>query len=196
VVTASSRLVGIVSLLDVLSHRQEAADRGVAADDSVAVDQIMSRNAFTMAATANAAAVADRLRRHGELRVLPIVAGGRLVGVVTRGDLLRRLLAGAPPRRRRGLFGRPTADDEGDALALLAAQRRPRPPAVPQAPIRGVMTTDVVTVGVPDPVEAAAVLMLRGRHSSLPVVDSDGRIVGVVSEADLLAEAPCNPRGR
>jgi CBS domain-containing protein len=141
-----------------------------------------------MAPTANAATVADRLRRHGELRVLPIVTGGRLVGVVTRGDMLRRLLPGAPPRRRRrGLFGRPTADDEGDALALLAAERRPRPPALPQAPITDVMTTDVVTVGAADPVEVAATRMLRGRHSSLPVVDGNGRVVGVVSEADLLA---------
>ena len=98
VVTASDRLVGIVSLLDVLRHRQEAADDGVPVDEgAVAVDEIMTADVFTLAATANAVVVADRLRRYGELRVLPIVDGGRLVGVVTRGDLLRRLLL--PARR-------------------------------------------------------------------------------------------------
>ena len=188
VVTAGGRLVGIVSLLDVLRHRQAAADRGVAADDRVAVDTIMTPDVLTMAASANAAAVADRLRHHGELRVLPVVEGGRLVGVITRGDLVRRLLPGAPTRRRRRLWSGRAVDDRGDALALLAAGRHPRPPAVPGAPVGTVMTTAVVTVGAADQVDTAAVLMLRERHSALPVVDG-GRLLGVVSEADLLADA-------
>lgn len=201
VVTASGRLVGIVSLLDVLRHRQEGADRGEVVDEgAVAVDEIMTADVFSMAATANAGAVADRLRRRGELRVLPIVEGGRLVGVVTRGDLLRRLLPGATPRRRRGLFGllsrRADANDRAsDALALLAAQRRPRPPAAPGAAVRDVMTVDVVAVGPADLVEEAAVRMLRGRHSALPVVDGEHRLLGVVSEADLLADATARRPG-
>ena len=51
------------------------------------------------------------------------------------------------------------------------------------------MTTDVVTAGAADPVDDAAVALLRGRHSALPVVDADRRLLGVVSEADLLADA-------
>jgi CBS domain-containing protein len=196
VVTASNRLVGIVSLLDVLRLRQEGADRGVPVDEAaVAVDEIMTADVFTMAATANAGGVADRLHRYGELRVLPIVDGGRLVGVVTRGDLLRRLLPGVPGRRP-GFFGRRRADDDAsDALALLAAQRRPRPPASPDAPVQDVMTTDVVTAGARDPVGDAAVAMLRGRHSALPVVDGERLLLGVVSEADLLADATARRTG-
>jgi CBS domain-containing protein len=189
VVTASSRLVGIVSLLDVLRHRQESGD----GDRGVTVDEIMTTDVFTMAPTANAATVADRLYRNGELRVLPICEGRRLVGVITRGDLLRGLLPGSRAHRRGGgllsrlLGGRD--DGAGDALALLAAARRPRPPAVPQAPVRDVMTTEVVTAQETELVEDAAVGMLRGRHSSLPVVDAAGRVLGVVSEADLLGAA-------
>ena len=195
VVTASGRLVGIVSLLDVLCLRQEAADRGAPADDRAAVDTIMTREVFTMAATANVAVVADRLHRRGDLRVLPITDGGRLVGVVTRGDLVRRLLPGAPTRRRR--FGlRRSTDDAVDALGLLAAARRPRPPAVPEAPVRIVMTTDVVTAGPDTAVDDAAVLMLRERHSGLPVVDAAGRLLGVVSEADLLTGGNARTVGR
>ena len=191
VVTASDRLIGIVSLLDVLRRRQEDAERGAATTEAhVVVDEIMSADVLTMAATAGAGTVADRLHRYGELRVLPIVDGGRLVGVVTRGDLLRRLLLPDPLRRRRRFFGRRRADDEAsDALALLAARRARRPPAAPGASVREVMTTDVVSVGPTSPVTDAAVLMLRGRHSALPVVDGDGRLLGVVSEADLLADA-------
>jgi CBS domain-containing protein len=196
VVTASSRLVGVVSLLDVLRRRQEDAEWGTTTDErTVPVDEIMTTDVLTMSPTANAAAVADRLRRHGELRVLPICTGGRLVGVVTRGDLLRRLLPGAPTRRR-GLFGLRRADDAADALALLAAPRRPRPPANPEAPVRDVMTTDVVTARPDDLVEEAAVAMLRDRHSALPVVDGTGLLLGVVSEADLLADATVRRPGR
>ncbi len=197
VVTASSRLVGVVSLLDVLRHRQEDAEWGTTTDEwAVPVDEIMTADVLTMSATANVAAVADRLRRHGELRVLPICTGRRLVGVVTRGDLLRRLLPGAPTRRR-GLFGLRRADDDAaDALALLAAPRRRRPPANPEASVRDVMTTDVVTAGPDDPVEDAAVAMLRDRHSALPVVDGTGLLLGVVSEADLLADATVRRPGR
>jgi CBS domain-containing protein len=196
VVTSSGRLVGIVSLLDVLCLRQEAADRGAPADDRVAVDTIMTAGVFTMAPTANVAVVADRLHRRGDLRVLPITDGGRLVGVVTRGDLVRRLLPGAPTRRRRWFGRRPSADHEVDALGLLAATRRSRPPAVHDAPVRSVMTADVVTAGPDTAVDEAAVLMLRERHSGLPVVDDTGRLLGVVSEADLLAGGNARTVGR
>ena len=192
VVTASSRLIGIVSLLDVLRRRQDDAEVGALTDErAVTVGEIMTSDVLTVAATANAAAVADLLRREGELRVLPVCTGGRLVGVATRGDLLRRLLPGTPTRRPGGLFGllRGRSGDTGDALAALAAARRPRPPARPDAPVSAVMTTDVVTVGPDDPVEEAAVRLLRGRHSALPVVDGAGRLRGVVSEADLLTGA-------
>jgi CBS domain-containing protein len=61
--------------------------------------------------------------------------------------------------------------------------------------VRDVMTTAVVTARETDPVEAAAVDMLRGRHSSLPVVDGDGRVLGIVSEADLLGGAAARRPG-
>jgi CBS domain-containing protein len=96
------------------------SDRRVPVDEgTVAVYEIMTTDVLTVAATANAGAVADRLRRHGELRVLPIVDGGRLVGVVTRGDLLRRLLPG--PRR-------------GGVTASSAAVPGPTAPPTPSSP--------------------------------------------------------------
>lgn len=48
-----------------------------------------------------------------------------------------------------------------------------------------VMTRDVVSVSPDTKVRRAARLMIQGGFSGLPVVD-DGRLVGVVSEADLL----------
>ncbi|MFC4944516.1 CBS domain-containing protein [Pseudonocardia sp. GCM10023141] len=180
VVTAAHRLVGIVSLLDILRHRELSG-----ADDAAPVSEIMNPDVVTLSPLANASVVAHRLHSHGELRVMPIVEGGVLVGVVTRSDLLRPrpqggLLSGLRRRFRRG-------DDAQDEVLLgFARPHANRPPAAPGAPVRDVMTAEVVSVTAGVPVEEAAELLLRHRHTALPVVDGHGMLIGVVSEADLL----------
>jgi CBS domain-containing protein len=52
-----------------------------------------------------------------------------------------------------------------------------------------VMTTDVVTIGPETSVRHIAQLMLRHRVSALPVLDDDDRLVGIVSEGDLMRRA-------
>lgn len=51
---------------------------------------------------------------------------------------------------------------------------------------RDVMTSPAVTVRPDTPVVEAARIMARRRISGLPVVDEDGHLVGIVTEADLL----------
>jgi CBS domain-containing protein len=50
------------------------------------------------------------------------------------------------------------------------------------------MTRRVVTVAPDTPILAAARLMLDNHVSGLPVVDPSGRVVGVITETDLLRE--------
>lgn len=52
-----------------------------------------------------------------------------------------------------------------------------------------VMTTRVVTVGPDAPVTVAARIMRDAGVSGLPVIDSAGRVVGILTEADLLHRA-------
>ncbi|HYA00176.1 MAG TPA: CBS domain-containing protein [Candidatus Binatia bacterium] len=52
--------------------------------------------------------------------------------------------------------------------------------------VREVMTSPVITVPPNAPVKAVAEVLLSNRISAVPVVGSDGRVLGVVSEADLL----------
>jgi CBS-domain-containing membrane protein len=49
------------------------------------------------------------------------------------------------------------------------------------------MTRDVVTVGVDTPYKQIAQLLAESKVSGLPVVHPAGHVVGVVTEADLLA---------
>jgi CBS domain-containing protein len=185
VVTASFRLVGMVSLLDVLRFRETYGVEGASADGRVRVEEIMSPDVLSMSATANVTVVAQRLRSHGELRVMPVVQGGRLVGVVTRSDLLRHR---DDDGRRGGGRRRPAGRDDARDDALFAFERGRRTGPAPSAgtAIREVMTSQVVSVGPGQSVALAAELMLHHRHSALPVVDDGGRLVGILSEADIL----------
>ncbi|WP_234890646.1 CBS domain-containing protein [Sinorhizobium meliloti] len=48
------------------------------------------------------------------------------------------------------------------------------------------MTLDVVTVSPDHSVRHAARIMLDRRVSGVPVVDDDGRVVGILTEGDLM----------
>jgi CBS domain-containing protein len=49
-----------------------------------------------------------------------------------------------------------------------------------------IMVRDVITIGPEESVAQAARLMTRNDVSALPVIDADGRLIGIISEADLL----------
>lgn len=50
----------------------------------------------------------------------------------------------------------------------------------------GIMTRDVISVGPETPVREIATMMLERRISGLPVVDGERRVLGIVSEGDLI----------
>jgi CBS domain-containing protein len=50
------------------------------------------------------------------------------------------------------------------------------------------MTTNVIAVRQSAALSRAVELMRKHRHTALPVVESDGRLVGLVSEADALGD--------
>ena len=183
------QLVGMISLLDVIRLRE--SQPGTA--DDARVEEIMTHEPLSMAPTEKLAFVAHRMLSYGELRVMPIVTRRELVGVVTRSDLLRP----GPPRR--GLLDRALdwaqgrGDDDDEQLERLARPNRGGPPAPDDAPVSRVMTSEVVTVGRGDLISTAVELLLRHRYTALPVVEPNGRLVGLMSEADALGAG--RPRG-
>ncbi|MGW3445447.1 CBS domain-containing protein [Streptomyces sp. NPDC001076] len=94
---------------------------------------------------------------------------GRVVGVVSEADLLRREEArtGVPVGYGQVRSG----SDLAEAASVTAA---------------ALMTTPAVTVRPEAPLPEAARTMARHGVKRLPVVDSDGLLQGVVSRADLL----------
>lgn len=72
-------------------------------------------------------------------------------------------------------------------IACRAVAAGTTPSAVPAS---DVMTRDVYTIAEDGDVEQALDLMEKKLVRRLPVVDDSGRIVGIVSQADLVAKAP------
>ena len=171
-------LVGMISLLDVLRWREAHPTA-----DDVAVGEIMTRDVLWMRPSAKLTLVGHRLRTYGELRVMPIVERGVLVGVVTRSDLLQpRASLGDRIRRRL------RSDDRDEPLLRMARLGRGGPRAPDDAPVTSVMTNDVIAVRRSASLSRAVELMLQHRHTALPVAEWDGRLVGLVSEADVLGD--------
>jgi len=108
-------LVGMISLLDVLRWREAHPED----TEDPAVGEIMTRDVRWMRPSAKLTLVGHRLRTYGELRVMPIVERGVLVGVVTRSDLLQpRASLGDRIRRRL------RRDDRDEPLLRMARARR------------------------------------------------------------------------
>ena len=79
VIDAEGTLVGVVTEYDVISKQGET------------VGEIMSRGVVTVTEDMTAQRVVDLVGLHG-IRGIPVLAGGRLVGLVTRADLVRLFL--------------------------------------------------------------------------------------------------------
>jgi CBS domain-containing protein len=102
--------------------------------------------------------------KDGAVRHLPVIEGGKLVGMVSDRDL------------RFGL-GQEIASD-------MVAQGEGRM-ELTQTPISALMTTEVVTIGSKALLSEAADKMLERGFSALPVVDGD-ELVGIITQTDIL----------
>jgi CBS domain-containing protein len=111
---------------------------------------------------------AMRSRRIGAFPVID--AAGRVIGVVSEADLLVKEADPGPPPGLIRLAWR--LREHSKAAGVTAAE---------------VMTKPAVTIGEDAPVAEAARLMQSRRVKQLPVVDSDGRLRGIVSRADVLS---------
>ncbi len=74
---------------------------------------------------------------------------------------------------------------------LVAADRYLNSPV----DVERIMTRQVVTVGVTTPVVDAAMLMIERKIGGLPVVDASRKLIGIITETDLLKALAAMLRG-
>lgn len=109
-------------------------------------------------------AVEEMLRRR--VRELPVVADGRLVGILTDRDV--RVALGAHARHLD------LATLEGPALADH---------------VEDWMTVGATSIGTEEEAGVACRALVATRFGALPVVDAAGEVVGILSTSDLLLAA-------
>jgi CBS domain-containing protein len=106
---------------------------------------------------------ADDVMKLGRIRHMPVVEGSRVVGVVSQRDLLAASLS------------RVMEIDPRDHRSFLRSVE-----------ISEMMSEPVITIEATRTIREAAELMIRHKIGCLPVVDSNGTPVGLITETDLL----------
>jgi CBS domain-containing protein len=138
---------------------------------------VMTSDVVSVTAETPISEIAKVLRDHAISAVPVVDKVGAPIGMVSEGDLIGRSEADREARRDWWL----TLLAEGEALSpdFLATLRTPEQCA------HDVMTTPVVSVVEDTELAEIASLLITHRIKRVPVL-RDGRLVGIVSRADLL----------
>jgi CBS domain-containing protein len=134
---------------------------------------VMTRDVVTVGPDTKVGEIVQLLLTRGISGVPVVDETGALVGVVSDGDLLRRVEIGTAKTRGWRTFFTGTA-------ALAEDYVRSRGTLA-----RDIMTREVVTVDRDTPLAEVAELMEEKRIKQLPVLEG-GRLVGLVSRANIL----------
>jgi CBS domain-containing protein len=180
VVDAKRHVIGVVSEADLLAkealgggygsmpgmitgllrHREMAKARGITAQD------VMSAPAVTITADATVERAAQLMYLHRVKRLPVVDEDDRLIGIVSRADVL-------------SVYGRSDEDIRGDVLADVAVNEALDHPGTVSVAVKdGVVTFH----GVPEPAEAGHAMVRRARH-----------IEGVVAVRDRFAYPSAGP---
>jgi CBS domain-containing protein len=126
------------------------------------VSEIMSEKPYCVRVSDRIATLRAKLKE-ADIRHLPVVEAGQLVGIVSERDL--------PPLMFPAAEGDVRPDPDNDSVVAI-------------------MSSDVVVVDPETPVDDVIDLMIEHRIGALPVVEAGSRrLVGIVSYIDVLRAA-------
>jgi CBS domain-containing protein len=178
VVDAKGKLLGLVSRVNVLRALAqppvaETSRQIPPPGHHVRVNEIMMKQVPTVKASAPLAEIVDLLVSNVQRRVVVVDEQRQVIGIITDGDLIKR----ATPKERPGIIqslARRLPPGQADKFYLS------------QRVAAEVMTSPVITVS-PETLLLEALHLLLDRHiKRLPVVDAEGRLVGLVGRGGVL----------
>lgn len=136
---------------------------------------VMTTSVLTTTPDTDVAEIA-RMLLESHISALPVVdADGRLVGIVSEGDLMNRVDGGTRHASSSWWLRLVGAPDEHAREVLKSFGRR----------ARDVMTRDPVTVPPDMPLSRVAALLEKHHIKRVPVLEG-GKLVGILSRANLL----------
>ena len=109
--------------------------------------------------------------------VLVLDDAGRLIGIVSEGDLMRR--AELDTEHRRSWWLRMFSGKDKEALAVEYMRAHGRK-------VEDIMTRDVITAAPAAGLREIAALLEKNHIKRVPIVDEDETVVGIVSRANLI----------
>lgn len=134
------------------------------------VGEVMTRRVVALREDADYKDIVTALRRY-RVSACPVIdEGGRVIGLVSEADLLYKQTDPAMPTGLHRLNWR--LHEQTKATAVTAAE---------------LMTAPAVVIVPSAPVATAAKIMQEQLLKRLPVVDSDGCLIGIVTRSDVLS---------
>jgi len=103
----------------------------------------------------------EQMREYG-VRRLPVIKNGKLVGIVTRGDV------------------REARASTANSLSIWELQY-----LVARLKVEQIMTRDVFTIREDEDIVTAADIMMTVKVSGLPVLNAKKDVVGMITESDI-----------
>ncbi len=125
------------------------------------VRDIMSSNVVTIPSDTYVLD-AERTMESHKISRLPVVEEGRLVGIVTKDDILKASPSAATPYNQRQLF------------YLMS-----------KLTVKEIMKTRVLTISPDETIEKAVTVAQENKIGSMPVVVEGDRIVGIITTTDV-----------
>ena len=105
---------------------------------------------------------ATRLLKEHNIRILPVMGQGKLVGVITDRDLKRASASDA------------TTLDIHELLYLLSRIK-----------VKDIMTKNPITVSPNFSIEETAQILIKNKISAVPVLNDNDQVVGIITQTDL-----------
>jgi len=143
------------------------------------IKEIMTTDVITVS-TSDSVEQCAKLLQENNISGLPVLdESGKVAGMVTEGDLIRRASRIKTPGYLEILGGliylgspKKFVEELQRAMSLEAGQ---------------LMSKNVISVKPEESVEKAATLMVENSINRLPVVDDNNKLVGIVSRRDIMS---------
>lgn len=142
------------------------------------IKDIMTKEVITVSEDDTIEKCANLLITHN-LSGLPVLDdNGKIKGIVTEGDLIRRISRIEGPAALEVLGGIFYLESPKKFMEKVKNSMGSK--------ARDIMTKDIITISPDKEMEEGATLLVKNKIKRLPVIDKEGNIIGIVSRKDIM----------